>query len=117
MEVLNYKPRRPAVEEDTSERDEDLRRLNERWRFDCDFSSPDVGTDEEDRVLIDDFDTKYGSLHLLRCLDLTVFLDISVIQRISFRKTTTPISLLTLDSSCTMVNQSISSCHSKSPRR
>ncbi|KAF8623276.1 hypothetical protein AX17_007482 [Amanita inopinata Kibby_2008] len=44
-----------------SEGDEDLHRLTERWRFDADdvpaFGSQ--GADEQDRMLIDDYDTKY----------------------------------------------------------
>ncbi|KLO14831.1 hypothetical protein SCHPADRAFT_294586 [Schizopora paradoxa] len=67
-EILNYKPRRLAGEEDAPEQDEDMRRLEERWRFDSDFSGFDGGTDEEDRVLVDDFDTRYvrHSMHFLQ---------------------------------------------------
>lgn len=37
------------------------RRLSERWRFDSDDNPPNgpSGSEEQDRVLVDDFDVKY----------------------------------------------------------
>ncbi|TFK31904.1 enhancer of polycomb-like-domain-containing protein [Crucibulum laeve] len=49
-------------EENSDEREERRRRMQERWRFDMD-DEPAVGpqgADEHDRVLIDDYDSKYA---------------------------------------------------------
>ncbi|KAF9242838.1 enhancer of polycomb-like-domain-containing protein [Melanogaster broomeanus] len=46
---------------DDCENDEDMRRLRERWRFDEDddpLVAPD-GAEEQDRVLVDDYESKY----------------------------------------------------------
>ena len=44
--------------EDEDELNEWLARVKERFRFDCETISPDGSTDEEDRIVLDDFDTK-----------------------------------------------------------
>ncbi|KAL0575466.1 Enhancer of polycomb-like protein 1 [Marasmius crinis-equi] len=47
--------------DNTAEDEESDRRLKERWRFDSDDGPPygPAGSDEQDRVLVDDFETKY----------------------------------------------------------
>ncbi|KAL0573518.1 Enhancer of polycomb-like protein 1 [Marasmius crinis-equi] len=64
------RPRETEGDEEDEERD---RRLRERWRFDSDDSPPygPKGSDEQDRVLVDEFDAK----HLQYTLDLTRDLD------------------------------------------
>lgn len=49
---------------DVDQQDEDSeadRRLNEKWRFDADDgpSYGPTGSEEQDRVLVDDYDVKY----------------------------------------------------------
>jgi hypothetical protein len=46
---------------DNEEDDERDRRLAERWRYDADDYPPfgPEGSDEQDRVLIDDYDTRF----------------------------------------------------------
>lgn len=52
----------PPIESAANDEDEEsLRRMKERWRFDSDdlpAAGPD-GPDEEDRILVDDYDSKY----------------------------------------------------------
>ncbi|KAJ3827745.1 enhancer of polycomb-like-domain-containing protein [Lentinula raphanica] len=65
-----------VMEIDTTERDEDFdRRLSERWKYDADDGPPHGpnGADEQDRVLVDDFDSKYIS-NLLDQSDLSTLM-------------------------------------------
>lgn len=66
----NFVPRRrilgsddedDPMDVDTVEDPEADRRLSERWRFDSDDNPPygPSGSEEQDRVLIDDYDVKY----------------------------------------------------------
>jgi enhancer of polycomb-like protein len=45
------------------------RQLEERWKFDADDAPPvgPDGSEEQDRTLIDDYDTTYDCLLFLRC--------------------------------------------------
>lgn len=47
---------------------EQRRRLEERWEFDADDAPPGGpdGSDEQDRILIDDYETMYGRLLYFR---------------------------------------------------
>lgn len=57
-----------AMEVDDVESHEEAdRRLSERWRFDADDGPPygPNGAEEQDRVLVDDFDSKYVLLNLI----------------------------------------------------
>ncbi|KAJ4482392.1 enhancer of polycomb-like-domain-containing protein [Lentinula aciculospora] len=65
-----------AMEVDDNEADEEAdRRLRERWRFDADDGPPygPNGADEQDRALVDDFDSKFIS-NLLDQSDLTTLM-------------------------------------------
>ena len=61
---------------DEDPEDERRRQLEERWKFDSDDALP-VGPDsleEQDRVLIDDYDTMYGRLFLVFVLPSSPFI-------------------------------------------
>ncbi|KAK0483846.1 hypothetical protein IW261DRAFT_1465365 [Armillaria novae-zelandiae] len=64
------------------DKDAQMKRLQERWRFDPD-DAPSIGTsspEEQDRQLVDDYDLKYirHSIHLLADVDQNLLTDPSI---------------------------------------
>lgn len=52
--------RRAQPKEDDPLDDDEVRKMAERWRYDADDGPPFgvLGSDEQDRILVDDFDNK-----------------------------------------------------------
>ncbi|KAG7452940.1 uncharacterized protein BT62DRAFT_36151 [Guyanagaster necrorhizus] len=75
----NYRRNQP---DDVTDADED-RRMEERWRFDADDEPAMLagGSDEHDRILVDDYDVKYlrHSMRIMADVDQAVMNDQSLI--------------------------------------
>ncbi len=75
--VPNYRARQHVPDEGDAEEVERQRRLAERWRYDTDDAPlvPPEGSEEQDRMLVDD----YGSLHLSHSMHLVADVDPALI--------------------------------------
>lgn len=82
--VPNFRAR-TRVQDDASDDAETQQRLAERWRFDADDAplvAPE-GSEEQDRMLVDDYDVKHmrHSIRLLADLDPAMITDPSIIRQ------------------------------------
>ncbi|KAI5116776.1 hypothetical protein M0805_008731 [Coniferiporia weirii] len=68
-DILRFDSRRHSESTDTKLEEEDMSRLAERWRFD---SAGEAGTDDEDRMLLDDFEPKHIRFQAQLLLDQDV---------------------------------------------
>ncbi|PBK77793.1 hypothetical protein ARMSODRAFT_9115 [Armillaria solidipes] len=79
---INRRNYQPSYPDNAMDVDED-RRMEERWRFDAD-DEPVVsagGSDEQDRILVDDYDVKYlrHSMRIMADVDQAVMNDQSIV--------------------------------------